>query len=107
MPRRRIEPPLRWTFDQVYQAISDQPLKQTPELQTSGGVPFVAQVRLTRDGRHFISLPHHNRIYKEDWGYQTNNMGNDGQRIGHYSVPLDKWVGALQTKDPSLIHPEP
>lgn len=95
MQRKRIEPPLKLTFDQVYQAISDQPHTHTPHLRTTGDVAFVAQAKRTRDGRRFISLPHHNRVYEEDWGYRTNNMGKDGQRIGHYLVPLDEWAGEL------------
>jgi hypothetical protein len=70
-------------------------MSQTPTLQTTGGVPFVAEAKQAKDGRLFISLPHNNRIYEEDWGYRTNNMGKDGQRIGQYSVPLDKWASGL------------
>jgi len=54
---------------------------------------FEAEAKLARDGRRFISLPHNNRIYQNDWGYMANSMGNDGQRIGQYSVPLDEWGG--------------
>ena len=90
-----INPPLSLSFDEVYQAISKQPGKRTPKLETTGrviGVIFEAEAKLTRDGRRFISLPHNNRIYEDDWGYMANSMGKDGQRIGQYSVPLDEWA---------------
>lgn len=90
-----INPPLTRTFDEVYQAIARQPAAQTPELTTTGGVSFSAEAKVTQDGRQFISLPHNNRIYEHDWGYMANSMGNDGQRIGQYSVPLDQWAARL------------
>lgn len=92
MQRRRIDPGLELSFDQVYQTLTRQSNGVTPQLETTGGVPFVAEAKVTRDGRRFISLPHNNRIYEGDWGFQTNGMGQDGQRIGHYSIPLDEWV---------------
>jgi len=94
MSRRLISPPLRATFQNVYEEISRQPNGSTPELETTGGVPFFAKVGIAGDGRAFISLPHSNRIYEEDWGYSANRMGRDGQRIGQYAVPLDEWVRA-------------
>jgi hypothetical protein len=60
-------------------------------LKTTGGVLFEAKALRTRDGRRFIALPHNNRIYEHDWGFVTNHMGRDGQRIGHYARPLDEW----------------
>jgi len=95
MERRSIVPPLTSTFQDVYHAISSQTDKKTPRLITTGGIPFVAEARITRDGRRFISLPHNNRIYETDWGFMSNGMGEDGQRIGHYSVPLDNWARGL------------
>jgi len=95
MPRNLIDPPLNRTFDEVYDAIEAQPARQTPELITTGGVPFSAQAKISRDGRRFISLPYNNRIYEGDWGYMANDMGNDGQRIGQYSAPLDQWANGL------------
>lgn len=89
MKRTLIHPPLKMSFDDVYKIISKQPESQTPELMTTGGVPFVAEAQSTQDGRRFISLPHNNRIYENDWGYRSNSMGKDGQRIGHYSKPID------------------
>jgi len=89
--RVQINPPLSLSFDAVYLIISKQPSKRTPKLETTGGVIFEAEAKLTSDGRRFISLPHNNRIYEDDWGYMANSMGNDGQRIGQYAVPLDKW----------------
>jgi len=92
MERPLIHPPLSMSFDDVYKKISKQPKSQTPELATTGGVPFVAEARLSRDGRRFISLPHNNRIYEGDWGFYSNSMGKDGQRIGQYSKPIDDWA---------------
>ena len=95
MQRKLIDPPLNTTFNEIYQAILNQPGAQTPELRTTGGVPFAAEAKEAMDGRRFISLPHNNRIYEHDWGYMSNSMGKDGQRIGQYSVPLDQWVSEL------------
>jgi len=95
MPRDLINPPLTKTFNDVYEAIKAQPAAQTHGLVTTGGVPFSAEAKITQDGRRFISLPHNNRIYEGDWGYMTNSMGNDGQRIGQYSVPLNQWATPL------------
>lgn len=94
VPRKTINPPLKLIFSQVYQAIIRHG-GQTPVLLTTGGVQFVAKAKQTRDGRVFISLPHNNRIYADDWGYRTNSMGKNGQWIAHYSVPLDEWAQGL------------
>ena len=96
MTRTAIEPKLRTSFEDVFEAISRQPNKRSPQLVTTGklgkpGVPFVAEAKNAQDGRPFISLPHNNRIYENDWGFRTNSMGNDGQRIGQYAIPLDQW----------------
>ena len=95
MKRTAIDPPLRMNFNDVYELISKQPLAQTPKLVTTGGVPFIAEAKCTNDGRRFISLPHNNRIYESDWGYRSNSMGKDGQRIGHYSIPIDDWANRV------------
>lgn len=93
IPRNLIEPPLTTSFNEVYTAIGNQPNQITPQLQTTRGVLFTARASITRDGRRFISLPHNNRIYEGDWGFTTNAMGRrHGQRIGHYSVPLDSFA---------------
>jgi hypothetical protein len=92
MARHLIEPPLIMSFDEIYKEISGLPKFCTPVLKTTGDVPFTAEAKRTRDGRRFISLPHNNRIYEDDWGYSSNSMGKDGQRIGHYSKPIDDWV---------------
>jgi hypothetical protein len=97
MPRHPLSPPLKSTFERVYQAIAQQPNDHTPELVTTGGVRFVAEAKEATDGRRFVSLPHSNRIYEEDWGFTANSMGKDGQRIGQYAVPLDEWVQSLET----------
>jgi hypothetical protein len=96
MRRRVLSPPFKSTFEDVYRAITRQPDARTPELETTGGVGFIAEAKTAKDGRRFISLPHNNRIYEHDWGYQANSMGKVGQRIGQYSVPLDKWVRSLR-----------
>lgn len=93
--RAPITPPLSLTFDVVYRFILEQPGAKSPELRTTGGVPFVAQAKRARTGRRFICLPHNNRIYEQDWGYMTNHMGKEGQRIGQYSVPLDEWASRV------------
>ena len=92
MPRHPLSPPLKSTFEHVYQAVAQQPNKRTPELVTTGGVRFVAEAKETTDRRRFVSLPHSNRIYEEDWGFSANSMGKDGQRIGQYAVPIDNWA---------------
>ncbi len=48
MPRNQISPPLTKSFDDVYQAIANQPAQQTPELATTGGIPFVAEAKVTQ-----------------------------------------------------------
>ena len=95
MKRVLIQPPLQMSFDDIFKTISGQPKSQTPELLTTGHVPFVAEAKCTRDGRRFISLPHNNRIYENDWGFRSNSMGKDGQRIGQYVVPIDEWAKRL------------
>ena len=95
MLRNLITPPLVKSFKDVYQAIAIQPSGQTPMLETTGGITFFAEAKITGDGREFISLPHGNRIYEGDWGYVTNSMGKEGQRIGQYSIPLDRWGVSL------------
>lgn len=94
MKRALIEPPLRSTFDEVYEALSSRNDRQSPTLKTTGGVDFVAHASVAKDGRKFIELPHSNRVYEEDWGLSTNGMGEDGQRIAHYTIPLADWVMA-------------
>ena len=78
MARHPLSPPLKSSFERVLQVIAQQPNKRTPELITTGGVRFVAEVKETRDGRQFVSLPHSNRIYLEDWGFKANRMGKEG-----------------------------
>ncbi len=95
MKRQLIDPPLKLSFEDVCKVISTHPNSKTTELVTTGGVPFAAEVKLTQDNRRFISLPHNNRIYEYDWGYGSNSMGKDGQRIGHYSKPIDDWANKL------------
>jgi len=77
MPRILIDPPLLNDFDTVFDLISNQIGQTTPNLPTTGNneVYFQASRKVTRDGRQFISLPHNNRIYENDWGFQSNSMG--------------------------------
>jgi hypothetical protein len=91
MERRQMSPPLKCSFSIVYNAIKAMPNHRVHGLVTTGGVQFDVEANVTRDGREFIDLPHNNRIYQGDWGFQTNNMGKDGQRIGQYARPLDEW----------------
>jgi hypothetical protein len=97
--RPLISPPLNCSFRLVYDAIAAQPSGRTPQLETTGGTPFTAEAKVARDGRQFIALPHSNRIYESDWGYSTNGMGKGkgGQRIGHYSVPIDSWAAGRRS----------
>lgn len=57
-------------------------------LVTTGGTQFNINVGQTKDGRLFLSLPHSNRVYENDWGYRNNSMGKDGQRIGQYCLSI-------------------
>ena len=95
MARSAISPSLKLTFDHVYSCIAAQERTRTPLLWSTGGVQFVAEAKLARDGRRFISLPHNNRIYEQDWGFSSNSMGKHGQWIGQYSVALDDWASKL------------
>jgi len=95
MSRRQMSPPPQCSFAEVYNALKRMPNQQVDSLITTGGVKFSAKAGLTRDGREYIGLPHGNRIYQDDWGFMTNRMGEDGQRIGHYARPLDEWCSDL------------
>ena len=91
MSPKRKNPSLNCSYDQVYRKLLNMPNHLVENLITTGGTNFCAKALETRDGRQFIALPHNNRIYKEDWGFSTNHMGKEGQRIGHYARPLDEW----------------
>jgi hypothetical protein len=95
MGRDPIEPNLTASFDEIYTALRVQVGHTSPQLLTTGNILFTATASITRDERRFIALPHGNRIYEDDWGYMRNGMGDDGQRIGHYSVPLDAWLAGF------------
>src|SRR5262249_17013162 len=58
--------------------LSPLPGQRTPVLQATRGIEFIAEAKVAKDGRRFISLPDSNRIYQEDWGYSLNTMGKDG-----------------------------
>ena len=64
--RPLISPPLNCSFRLVFDAIAAQPSGRTPQLETTGGTPFTAEAKMTRDGRQYIALPHANRIYESD-----------------------------------------
>ena len=91
MPPRPMNPPPHCSFNEVYERIRNLPNQMINGLITTGGVLFSAKALVTRDGRRYIALPHNNRIYENDWGFMTNHMGRDGQRINHYARPLDEW----------------
>lgn len=89
MGRQRIEE-IQTDFDQIFEFIVGSPDATLSDLMSTGNTPFSCQAKRTRDNRKFISLPHNNRIYKNDWGYYFNDMGKDGQRIGQYSIPINQ-----------------
>ena len=86
-----MKPLLISTFDQVFEAISSQPNKEVIGLKTTGGVHFNVQAITSTHVGRLISLPHNNRIYPCCWGNTNNHMGKEGQRIGHYTRPIDAW----------------
>ena len=94
MPRRQIAPALKVKFDYAFNTIWELPNGNSPNLKTTRGmVVFAAKANFAKDGRKFIDLPHNNRIYKQDWNYRSNHMGNeDGQWVGQYAVPLSDWL---------------
>lgn len=92
MRRKRIDE-IQTSFDEIYSFIKGQPSSLLGKLQTTGGIDFECEAKVTEDSRRFISLPHGNRIYEADWGYYFNDMGKDGQRVGQYSIPInDKYI---------------
>ena len=95
MSPKSMTPSPNCTFADVYSALQRMPNQEVSGLHTTGGVEFSAKADLARDGRKYIGLPHNNRIYRDDWGFMTNHMGEDGQRIGHYARPLDDWCSGL------------
>jgi hypothetical protein len=99
MNRKLIDPPLRNDFHNVWENLEREPGSNSPSLiLMRSGKEFTAMAKVTQDGRKFIELPHNNRIYEGDWGYYNNSMGQDGQRIGHYSVPIDSWVSQVSSE---------
>ena len=88
MPHQRIEE-IQTSFDAVFTFIDSQPNSMISGLLSTGDKPFTCEARFANDGRRFIHLPHSNRIYKNDWGFYFNSMGESGQRIGQYSVPIN------------------
>jgi hypothetical protein len=95
MGRQRIEE-IKTSFEQIFKFIMSKPDRTLSGLVTTGNVPFSCQAKKTRDNRAVITLPHNNRIYENDWGYYFNGMGKDGQRIGQYSIPINRKY--LETK---------
>ena len=87
----KIDPPLKCTFDEVYNNILLQPdQKVTGLFSTGDSIEFQAEARQTDDVGKYILLSHGNRIYPCCWGNQINHY-KGGQRIGQYSKPLDEW----------------
>lgn len=78
-------------FDEAFKAISSQPHERVTGLKTTGGVIFDAYAKTSPRVGKFILLPDNNRIYPCCWGNTNNHMGKEGQRIGQYTRPIDKW----------------
>lgn len=87
-----------FSFEQVFNAISEMPNETIEGLLTTGGKPFKAQAKISPRVGKFIQLPHDNRIYPCCWGNITNHMGKDGQRIGQYARALDEWFKSNNNK---------
>jgi hypothetical protein len=88
-PDRPLMDPLpNHTFQEVYDWVGGQN-NQTVNLVLPSGVPFEARAGTTGDGRAFIECTGGNRIYECCWGNYNNHMGQEGQRIGHYSAELN------------------
>lgn len=96
--RPLVDPPLKCTFEQMYECMKNLPNKKITNLQTTRGIVFEAMAAESVEVGIFIQLPHNNRIYPCCWGNQTNHMGKDGQRIGQYSRPLDQWCNGMISK---------
>lgn len=93
--RPLMKPQPACNFDEVFETISLQPQKTICGLKTTGGVDFIAQSKTSHNKGQFILLPHNNRIYRCCWGNTNNHMGKEGQRVGHYTRPLDEWCKKL------------
>ena len=78
----------RNTFQQVFEWLRNQPSSEV-NLVLPSNVNFTAIASRTNDGRNFIECTGGNRIYECCWGNHNNHMGQEGQRIGHYSAELD------------------
>jgi signal transduction histidine kinase len=89
----QIDPPLKCSFDQVYDVLLLLPEKKITGLFTTGDkhAEFQAEAKETDEVGKFILLSHGNRIYPCCWGNNVNHFEGGGQRIGHYSQPLDDW----------------
>jgi hypothetical protein len=88
-PDRPLMKPLpRHTFQEIYQWVEGHD-NQTVSLILPSGVTFEARAGTRRDGRVFIECTGGNCIYECCWGNYNNHMGQNGQRIGHYSAELD------------------
>jgi len=96
--RPKVNPPLKCSFDQVYELLLLQPEKKVTGLFTSDNSEFEAIGKSSDKVGKFIALPYDNRIYPGDWGFQVNRYKSGGQRIGQYSKSLDEWCLALNSK---------
>jgi hypothetical protein len=63
MTRNQMDPPLKCTFGNVYNALKQQSGETIAGLKTTGqSIVFNAKADKVRDGRIFINLPHNYRI---------------------------------------------
>ena len=86
--RPLIQPTPRHSFREVHTWLIGLPNSEI-DLILPSGVAFKAVANQTGDGRDFIVCTGNNRIYECCWGNYNNHMGQEGQRIGHYSSVLD------------------
>lgn len=87
--RPMMDPLPNHTFHEIYSWLEGQN-NQAVNLALPSGVTFEARAGNTGGGRPFIECTGSNRIYECCWGNYNNHMGNEGQRIGHYSAELDR-----------------
>jgi signal transduction histidine kinase len=100
----KIDPPLKCSFDQIYDMLLLQNERKISGLFTTGDkrAEFQAEAKETDEVGKFILLSHGNRIYPCCWGNRVNHMESGGQRIGQYSRPLDNWCSDLLKSNKTL-----
>jgi hypothetical protein len=87
-PKRRLQPPLIHTFDQVMGALYQN--GGYVELYTQRGAWFWARPGVLPTGRRYIQVREWEKIYEDNWGYNRNEPGK--VYIGSYSRALDNWA---------------